>query len=142
MPKSKATKVQGITGLGVSRIKPLPARSSGNPATSRPRLPRAFRQIREESKAREIIDFRHIRPSNRREIGLVADALLPTRIDFHQILGSEAPETPEHECYAIRHNMIQTGAWKFWFLGGEPPLLYSLNSYTGGFDKWRGADLI
>lgn len=47
-------------------------------------------------------------------------ALLPTSIDFHQILSFDAPESPEDECFAIQHKVIQTGTWKFWLLDGEP----------------------
>lgn len=84
-------------------------------------------------------DYRFERPTTRREIQLVRDALLATRLDFRKITGREAPETPEDESYARQHQIIQQGTWAVWLQPDRaPPLLYSLDSWTGGFDNWHG----
>lgn len=82
------------------------------------------------------VDYRYVRPSNPREIQLVAEALLDTRLHFEQMLFNAAPATPEHECYAVQQQIIQNETWNFWLVGGKPPLLYCLDKWTGGFDNW------
>lgn len=88
------------------------------------------------------LDYRFLRPNNSREIGLVSDALLSTRLDFRRKMGCEAPETPKDECYAVQHEFIQNETWRVWLLDSEPPVLYSLYSWTGGFDNWHGLKIL
>lgn len=89
--------------------------------------------------ANDEVDYRFIRPTTRYEIRQVREALLATRLGFRKETGCEAPETPEDECYARQHRIIQNGIWEVWLLvDKEPPLLYSIDSWTGGFDNWHG----
>ncbi|MCJ1267249.1 hypothetical protein MMC22_007134 [Lobaria immixta] len=82
-------------------------------------------------------DYRCIRPTSRRESRSVAEALVFTRLDYQWKMGLEAPETPEDECYAIQHNIIHNAARGAWLQDSEPPALYCLPSWTGGFDNWH-----
>lgn len=82
-------------------------------------------------------DYRCIRPTSRREIRSVAEALVFTRLDYQWKMGLEAPETPEDECYAVQHNIIHNAAPGAWLQDSEPPALYCLPSWTGGFDNWH-----
>lgn len=87
-------------------------------------------------------DYRYVSPKIRREIQMVAEALLLTRLEFHRKIGCEAPETPEGECYAIQHQIIQNVTWGFWQLEGEPPVLWGLDSWTGGFGNWHRQNVV
>ncbi|MCJ1267894.1 hypothetical protein MMC22_007780 [Lobaria immixta] len=83
------------------------------------------------------VDYRRIRPTTRREIRDVRDALLSTRLDFRRKTGLEPPETPEDECYAVKHHLIQNAMREVWLLGSEPPNLRGLDSWTSGFNNWH-----
>lgn len=87
-------------------------------------------------------DYRYVIPKTRREIQMIAEALLLTRLEFHRKIGCEAPETPEGECYAIQHQIIQNATWGFWQLEGEPPVLWGLDSWTGGFGNWHRQNVL
>ncbi|MCJ1470334.1 hypothetical protein MMC07_008979 [Pseudocyphellaria aurata] len=84
------------------------------------------------------VDFRFIRPRNAREMLLVRDALLSSRLDFHWQIGFEAPETPQGESYAEQHRMLQNMIESRWLLSNPPPRLKWLDTWTGGFDNWHG----
>lgn len=81
------------------------------------------------------VDYQRIRPTTRREIRDVRDALLSTRLDFRRKTGFEPPETSEDECYAVQHHLIQNAIREVWLLDSEPPALRGLDSWTGGFNN-------
>lgn len=83
------------------------------------------------------VDFRRIRPTTRRGVRDVRDALLSARLDFRRKTGFEPPDTPEDECYAVQHNIIQKAARKVWLLDSQPPALCGFDSWTVGFGNWH-----
>ncbi|MCJ1469863.1 hypothetical protein MMC07_008507 [Pseudocyphellaria aurata] len=107
-------------------------------ATESPR-PEAGAPVNVETSPRVMAtDYRFVRPSNRREYRLVADALLSARLDFQRFTGFEPPETPEHESYAVQWNMLHHAVLDVWVAKRKPPRLHCLGPWCGGLDNWHG----
>lgn len=79
------------------------------------------------------VDYRYVRPNTDEEIELVSQALVNTWMEFSNLSGRIASNTPSHESYAVQYDLLEQEFSRIWRGQGPPPRLTNVGPWKDGF---------